>query len=167
MHLCNDAWGDCLARGSYWKVPAWDQWKIEWLLDDSDGSRSVPGHAFLRSVPPNVAKQLLNILDSVRLTGPDAWSDMTMHRPMKGPLRNLHEIRDRHGQRLYRLFVRWLRDERVVVVIDGREKANRTALSDAEYEAVAKLAAGLGRSPRPFARVEDIARTTLDPESQI
>jgi hypothetical protein len=59
---------------------------------------------------------------------------------MKGDLADLHEVRDRQGETLYRLFVAWRRKERRVVVIDGREKANKTKLSDAEYEAIRALA---------------------------
>jgi hypothetical protein len=83
--------------------------------------------------------------------------------PDEGHLADLHEVRDKQGGTLYRLFVLWQRKERRVVMVDGREKANKTKLSDAEYEAVAALAATVADDPPPFASVDDFIRADLNP----
>ncbi len=67
---------------------------------------------------------------------------------MKGDLANLHEVRDKQGETLYRLFVLWQRKEGRVVIIDGRKKPNKTTLSEREYEAVKSLAATAATEPR-------------------
>jgi len=81
---------------------------------------------------------------------------------MKGDLADLHEVRDKQGQTLYRLIVLWQRKERRVVIIDGRAKANRTKLSDAEYEAVQDLAAKIAADAPPFASVDDFIQADLE-----
>ena len=81
---------------------------------------------------------------------------------MKGDLADLHEVRDKQGETLYRLFVLWQRKERRVVIIDGRKKANKTKLSDTDYEAVRTLAASASKDPPPFASVDDFIRIDLD-----
>jgi hypothetical protein len=50
-----------------------------------------------------------------------------------------------------------------VVVIDGRVKANKTKLSEAEYEAVRALAAKVGDDPPPFASVDDFIQADFTP----
>jgi hypothetical protein len=50
-----------------------------------------------------------------------------------------------------------------VVIIDGREKANKTKLSDAGYPAVAALAAKIADDPPPFASVDDFIQADLKP----
>jgi phage-related protein len=116
----------------------------------------------LKDLPVNVRIQLLSILDAVRTTGPDQWRDRRSHHSMKGNLADLHEVRDKQGEYLYRLFVSWQRKERRVVVIDGRKKANKTTLSDAEYEAVGALAAKAADHPPPFASLDDFIRLDLN-----
>lgn len=49
------------------------------------------------------------------------------------------------------------------VIIDGREKANKTKLSDGGYEAVAALAAKIADDPPPFASVDDFIQADLKP----
>lgn len=122
---------------------------------------SIPAYRFLKTLPVNVRVQLLAILEAVQTTGPDQWADRHSHCPMKGNLAGLHEVRDKQGETLYRLFVLWQREARRVVVIDGREKANRTTLSDAEYEAVGALAAKIADDPPPFASVDDFIQADL------
>jgi hypothetical protein len=134
------------------------EWAVEWLLDRRKDPPSIPAYRFLKAVPVNVRIQLLAILDAVRTTGPDQWTDRHSHCPMKGDLDDLHEVRDRQGETLYRLFVAWQRNERRVVIIDGRRKRNRTRLSDAEYDAVGTLAARIADDPPPFASVDDFIR---------
>ena len=80
---------------------------------------------------------------------------------MKGDLVGLHEIRDKQGERLYRLFVLWQRKERRVVIVDGREKANKTRLSDREYKAIAALTTAITEGPPPFASVNDFIQAHL------
>lgn len=138
------------------------RWKVEWLLDPNEDPPAVPAYRFLKSLPVNVRIQLLAILDAVRTTGPDQWADRHSHCPMKGNLAELHEVRDKQGETLYRLFVSWQRKERRVVIIDGREKANKTKLSDAEYETVRALAETAENDPPSFASVDDFIRIDLD-----
>jgi hypothetical protein len=137
------------------------QWQIEWLVDASEEPAAIPAYRFLKGLPVNVRIQLLAILDAVRTTGPDQWADRHSHCPMKGDLANLHEVCDKQGETLYRLFVLWQREEGRVVIIDGRQKANKTKLSDADYRAIAELAAAAGGSLPSFASVDDFIRVDL------
>lgn len=136
-------------------------WTVEWLLDRTEDPPSIPGYSFLKAVPVNVRVQLLAILDAVRTTGPDRWADRHTHCPMKGDLANLHEVRDKQADNLYRLFVLWQREEQRVVIVDGRWKPNRTKLSDSDYKAVAELALTLRKEPPPFASADDFIRVDL------
>lgn len=137
------------------------KWQTEWLLDESQNPALIPAYQFLKGLPVEVRVQLLAFLEAVKTTGPDQWRDRNSHAPMKGNLDNLHEVRDKHGEALYRLFVRWQREESRVVVIDGREKVNKTAISDAEYKAIAALAAKIDEDPPPFASIDDFIRADL------
>jgi hypothetical protein len=137
------------------------RWKIEWLVDRSRDPVSIPAYRFLKSLPLNVRVQLLAILEAVRTVGPDQWRDRHSHCPMKGDLDNLHEVRDRQGEMLYRLFVLWQRKERRVVVVDGRKKPNRTVISERDYKAVASLVAAVATDPPPFASVDDFIQSDL------
>jgi len=121
----------------------------------------IPAYEFLKAQPVNVRIQLLATLEAVKTTGSDQWADRHSHCPMKGDLADLHEVRDKQGETLYRLFVKWQRGERRVVVIDGRKKGNKTKLSDKDYEAVADLAATLNGDPTPFATVDDFVQAEL------
>ncbi|HET9676705.1 MAG TPA: type II toxin-antitoxin system RelE/ParE family toxin [Solirubrobacterales bacterium] len=136
-------------------------WKVEWLIDRSEETPSIPAYRFLKEQPVNVRKQLLATLAAVRTVGPDQWRDRHSHCPMKGDLADLHEVRDRQGEVLYRLFVLWQRKERHVVIVDGRKKANKTALADKEYEAVRALAASVDDDPPPFATADDFIQADL------
>jgi len=123
----------------------------------------IPAYRFLKALPINVRVQILAILEAVQTTGPDQWADRHSHCPMKGDLADLHEVRDKQGKVLYRLFLAWQREERRVVIIDGRMKANRTKLGDSEYKAVAALAARIDEDPPPFASVDDFIQADLKP----
>jgi hypothetical protein len=138
-------------------------WQVEWLVDRGKRPISIPAYRFLKSLPVNVRIQLLAIFEAVKTTGPDQWADRHSHSPMKGSLAHLHEVRDKQGETLYRLFVLWQRNERRVVVIDGRVKANKTVLSEAEYDAIGALAAQVANEPPPFATVDDFIRADLEP----
>jgi hypothetical protein len=122
----------------------------------------MPAHQFLRDVPDTSRELLLGVIDAIcSMNGPDKWHDHNLHKPMKGDLADLHESRDKQGETLYRLFVKWQREERRVVLIDGRTKPNGTALSEDEYRAIRELADLLDEEPPPFATVDDFARLAL------
>lgn len=137
------------------------QWGVEWLIDRTEKPAAIPAYRFLKSLPVNVRMQLLGILDAVRTVGPDQWADRHSHCPMKGELAELHEVRDKQGETLYRLFVLWQRKERRVVIVDGRKKPNKTTLSKREYEAVKSLAATVATDAAPFASVDDFVQADL------
>jgi hypothetical protein len=137
-------------------------WTAEWLVRTDSGTRMIPAFSFLLDQPPAVRLQLLAIVDAVRSTGPDRWRDTNSHDSMRGMCAHLHEARDRHGQMLYRLYLRWQREERRVVIIDGGAKPNATALPEAFYENLAALALTIETNPAPFAVVDDFARLALE-----
>jgi hypothetical protein len=147
--------------------PAWQysspvsQWTREWLVIEDGGERRVPGFEFLMGLPPNVCQTLLAITDAVRTTGPDRWRDPNTHKAMRGDLDRVHETRDKHGETLYRLFLRWQRDEQRVVVIDGRVKPNNAAISATEYAKIEQLADLADQGPENFAVADDFAAMML------
>ncbi len=138
-------------------------WAVEWLVSTDGGNREIPAFVFLLRQPANVRTQLLAIVDAVRTTGPDQWRDKQSHTRMSGSCGHLHEARDRQDQMLYRLYLRWQRDARRVVIIDGIAKPNSTALADSFYEDLAELAATIDQQPAPFATTDDFVRLTLSP----
>ena len=129
---------------------------------EEHGARTVPAFKWLHGLPLNVRKQLLAIVEAVRSTGPDRWYDRTSHRSMTGDLEHVHEARDKQGETLYRLFLRWHRDERHVVILDGRSKPNRTALAASEYERIKALADRADEKPPKLATASDFARVLLE-----
>jgi hypothetical protein len=137
------------------------QWAVEWLVAMEGNERTIPALTFLQNQPISVQRQLLAILDAVRSTGPDQWRDTTTHDPMSGICADLHEARDRHDQTLYRLYLKWQRPARRVIILTGASKPNDTALPDKFYEELAELAATTTTSPPPFATVDDVVRLTL------
>jgi hypothetical protein len=141
-------------------------WKEEWLVVEEQGTRAVPAFEWLLELPLNVRKQLLAIVAAVRSTGPDRWYDTTSHCPMSGDLAHVHEARDKQGETLYRLFLRWHREERRVVLLDGRWKPNKTVLAASEYEQIKKLADKADEDPPLFATAADFARLLLEEESE-
>jgi hypothetical protein len=140
-------------------------WAAEWLVRTDSGTRAIPAFSFLLDQPVAVRVQLLAIVDSVRSTGPDRWRDTTSHDSMRGACAQLHEARDRHGQMLYRLYLRWQRDARRVVITDGGVKPNATALPDAFYADLAAFASTIDNDPPPFAVADDFARLALNARS--
>jgi hypothetical protein len=80
---------------------------------------------------------------------------------MKGELADLHEARDKQGDMLYRLFLLWRREERVVIAIDGRAKPNKTVLPGADYKEIRRLADLAGQEKPPLATADDFAQTLL------
>ncbi|MFZ0377383.1 MAG: hypothetical protein WCD11_20180 [Solirubrobacteraceae bacterium] len=136
-------------------------WSIDWLVRTEGGEREVPAFSFLLVQPTAVRIQLLAIVDAVRTTGPDRWKDTTSHDSMRGVCAQLHEARDRHGQMLYRLYLRWQREHHRVVIVDGGAKPNSTTLPDSFYEDLAALAATAELDSAPFATADDFARIAL------
>ena len=137
-------------------------WRVEWLVRTDHGTRDVPAFSFLLLQPAPVRVQLLAIVDAVCTTGPDRWRDTTSHDSMHGACAQLHEARDRHGPMLYRLYLRWQRQHRRVVIVDGGAKPNSTALPESFYEELADLAATAEVDPPPFATADDFARIAFD-----
>ena len=70
--------------------------------------------------------------------------------------------KDGHPPMLYRLYLRWQRDQKRVVMIDGGAKPNSTVLTDSFYEDLANLAATVEHEPPPFAVADDFARLALE-----
>lgn len=137
-------------------------WRIEWLKDDGGG---IPAFDFLLAIPKPAREHLLAILEAVSHTGPDQWRDSRSHCRMEGELDFVHEVRDRHDQTLYRLFVVWIRDKRLVVLVDGRSKANNTTIPDDEYARVATLARIAVSDSATFATANDFAQRALATDS--
>jgi hypothetical protein len=81
---------------------------------------------------------------------------------MKGDLADLHEARDKHGETLYRLFLKWQRNEQRVVLLDGRTKQNQTALSKDDYAEIRRIADLLENDPPPLAEADDFAQLLLE-----
>lgn len=133
-------------------------WAIEWLTTIEGGATRIPAAEYLIGVDENVRDQLMAIVDGVRQTGPDQWGDPDSHKPMHEPVECCHEARDKQGQTLHRLYLVWKRDEKLVVVVDGRSKANNTVIEDAEYEKIAALARGARDGDYTVAGADDFAR---------
>lgn len=137
------------------------KWEREWLVVEEGGERTIPGFEFLMDLPANVRQTLLAITEAVRTTGPDSWRDPNTHKAMRGDVDKVHEARDKHGETLYRLFLRWQRDARRVVVLDGRVKPINTAIATAEYSKIEQLAELADKGSDSFAVVDDFATLML------
>jgi hypothetical protein len=159
LHKCNTAEA---SAGRRYSLPGVSRWKREWLVVTDAGKRTVPGFAFLIGLPDNVRIQLLGNLEAVKTVGPDRWKDRKVHKPLKGDADRVHQVGDKHGETLYRLWVRWQRDDKRVVVLDGRIKRNDTALPDAEYEEAQRLADLADVGADSFATADDFALLALD-----
>lgn len=137
-------------------------WKREWLVVERDGLRTIPAFDWLRTLPPSVRMQLLAITAAVMsVDGPVNWRDPRSHALMHGDLSGVYEARDKHGQDLYRLFLRWHIHEHRVVMLDGRQKRAGSTLSDSEYQRIRELADLADRPDQPFATVDDFASRIL------
>jgi hypothetical protein len=139
-------------------------YRREWLVLEEGGKRKVPAFDWLVDLPLNIRTQLLGIVTAVQTTGPDRWFDSNTHTAMQGDLEHVHEARDRHDQTLYRLYLRWHRDEQRVVVLDGRSKANSTTITEEEYAKVAELGHLADKGPSRFATADDFAVARLERE---
>jgi 1,2-phenylacetyl-CoA epoxidase catalytic subunit len=138
------------------------KWSTEWLLVVAGGERRIPAFTFLQDLPGTSRTLLLQVVEAVKgVGGPDQWRDAHLHARMKGDLADLHEARDKQGDTLYRLFLRWDRDVGRVWIIDGRSKPNNTVLSDADYGEIRAQADLTMDDPPPLATTDDITRIVL------
>ena len=113
----------------------------------------MPAFAFLLEQPTAVRVQLLAIprRGPVHRTG-----DTNSHDWLRCAFPHLHEARDRHAQTLYSMYLRWQRDERRVVIIDGAAKPSATTLLDVFCPpAVLASAKKLAPAPCPLPQNSD------------
>ncbi len=134
-------------------------WAILYL-ERLDGS--VPAQRFLATCPIAVRARILAVLDAVAAAPPPAFSGGGFWEAMHAPMSGYHEVRvqgqPRGGARLnYRLFCYLDRQGpglagEAIVLLDGRAKALRSALSEGDYAAVGELGAEYrASSPRRIA----------------
>lgn len=120
---------------------------------------TVPARAYLDSVPPRIRARIINVAIVVAETPPKRFAGGGMWEAMHGKLAGWFEIRvdgapNRTHYRMYCLI-----DSRaeghnrpLLVLVDGRTKAFRTTLSDADYAAVKAMGDDYrSRNPRPIA----------------
>lgn len=144
------------------------EWKTSWLVVAEGGKRRIPAFEFLTGLVQDdleaVSDRLLQILESVKLCGgPHHWSDTSSHDKMEGELDDLHEVRDKHGEMLYRLYLKWEKDTMTVWILDGRSKPNKTALPEADYKEIRKLGDIVIKQTDqpPEATADDFAKSAL------
>lgn len=124
-----------------------------------DPHETAPGRDFLRKVcPPNVRVKIAAVLAAVAAAPPKRFAGGGRWEAMKGDMTGWFEVRvDGPGRRHFRLFclldyVAEGMDRPLLVVIDGRDKAFRTELSNADYAAVRQLGAEYrSHNPRSLA----------------
>lgn len=137
-------------------------WGVEWLVVEEDGKQRIPAFEFLAEVPPAVRLQLLSFVEAVRRTGPERWRDTESHCPMHGDCSHMHEVRDRHDQTLYRLYLVWDRDEHHAVLVDGRIKTNNTKFPPSEYKKIGALGTLATSGTDALATTDDMTRLALE-----
>lgn len=134
-------------------------WDIVYL-ELPDGS--VPARRFLDDCPVMIKARMLAVLDAVAAAPPPSFSGGGFWEAMHGSMTGHHEVRvqgpARGGARLnYRLFCYLDREgpglpREAIVLLDGRAKALRTALSDADYGSIRALGEQYrGSNPRRIA----------------
>jgi hypothetical protein len=124
-----------------------------------DPAQTVPGRAFLNSVPPKVRVTMAAVLTQVAAAPPHRFAGGGKWEAMHGAMSGFHEVRvDGPGRHHYRLFC--LLDTVAVdqagrpagpylVVLDGAAKPFRTKFPDAVYDRVRDLGAEYrARNPR-------------------
>jgi hypothetical protein len=138
------------------------EWIPVWYRDPSSGA--IPALEFLRDVPMPVRENLLAIREAVRFSGgPHRWRDTTTHALMHGDLDFMYEARDRHGQRLYRLFMVWDRATGDLILVDGLSKENGSSIPQRDYDALAETGRVILASvPKPYATVDHLAVRLLE-----
>jgi hypothetical protein len=134
-----------------------EEWGVEYFRrhKTDDPQETVPGRDFLSSIPPKVRARFVTLLDAIADGPPMSFGGgywEAMHDAMAG----FYEVRVDSKDTHYRLFCLVERDGAKVglagpsvIVIDGRTKSFRTALSANDYAEVKKLGDEyLARSPR-------------------
>lgn len=135
----------------------------EWIvvfLEEPDGS--VPARSFLDECPTAVRAQLLATISAVRAAPPPSFPTSALWHVMRDEMRGLHEARDKHEKRLYRLFCVLDRhapdhglDGPAVVLISGGVKAIGEAMDARVYrEARRRRDEYLASTPRRILRDE-------------
>jgi hypothetical protein len=138
-------------------------WRVEYLAVTEGGKKRVLGLEFLRGIEAGPRTYLMQILEAVKQSGgPQYWHDTNSHDKMEGELDDLHEARDKHGQTLYRLYLKWDSSAGVVWVLDGRTKLNNTALPKAEYDKIRALADTVISGSAVGATVEELVALLLN-----
>lgn len=114
-------------------------WRIAFYF--RPGMGRPPAIEFLESCPKAVGDQLLATTRSVSERPPPSFPAGLAWRPMRGKMDGIYEVRDRHGDRLYRLFCLLDGDAQrhhatapLLVLLSGGEKAVGTAMDDDVYE---------------------------------
>ncbi|MET3206226.1 UNVERIFIED_ORG: Txe/YoeB family toxin of Txe-Axe toxin-antitoxin module [Arthrobacter sp. UYEF13] len=122
---------------------------------DDDPRETAPGREFLQMCPATVRAKFRAVLAAVAAAPPNRFSGGGYWEKMHGDMAGWYEVRvDGPNRRHYRLFCRLDyaaegREKGLLVVIDGRDKAFRTAISAKEYSSVRDMGAEyLKRSPR-------------------
>lgn len=121
-------------------------WDIVYM-ELPDGS--IPARHFLDDCPIAVKARMLAVIDAVAAAPPPAFSGGGFWEAMHSPMTGYHEIRvqgqARGAARMnYRLFCYLDREgpglpKEAIVLLDGRAKSLRSALSDADYASVRQL----------------------------
>lgn len=122
--------------------------------------RSVPARAFLDGCPTPVRAQLLATISAVRAAPPPSFPTSALWHVMRDEMKGLHEARDKHEKRLYRLFCvldRQATDHGLagpaVVLVSGGVKAIGQAMDDRVYrEARRRRDEYVASSPRRILR---------------
>ncbi|HST42878.1 MAG TPA: hypothetical protein VLK58_25365 [Conexibacter sp.] len=103
----------------------------------------VPARDFLISCPTPVRATLVKIVATVVAAPPPTFAASHLWHAMHGSMKGLHEARDRHGDRLYRLFcvvdakaILYGHDRRLVTLIDGESKQVRSEMPERVYRRV-------------------------------
>lgn len=126
---------------------------------DDDSKQREPGRAFLNSCPDKIRATMRAVLIAVAAAPPKRFSGGGYWEAMRGDLTGWFEIRvdgppNRTHYRLYCILDYEAQgvDKPLLVVIDGRSKPFRTALSDRDYRAIKALGREYrSRQPRSVA----------------
>lgn len=111
---------------------------------DVDATPPVPALDFLMSIPDNALAEIMATLDAVAEGPPPRFRGGLRYMAMRGDLAHFHEVRTKHQNQLYRVFV--LEDAKApglpgpsLALIQGAVKDNETAFSTTFYKDVKTL----------------------------
>jgi Txe/YoeB family toxin of Txe-Axe toxin-antitoxin module len=120
----------------------------------ADGSR--PVELFLDGCPSSVQNRITAVVVAVAEAPPHRFAGGGMWEAMHGDMKGWYEIRVDYQRRHYRVFC--LLDTKaqgrgsLLVMVDGRDKARGTTISDREYQRVRVLGERyFATQPRPIA----------------